>query len=77
MSNVFPIDKIKDQLKKNVDYMIGVDELDLNHHCYSLVMRVDGNSHFILSKDMKDGVEFKKEVENLSKYFNATIIVQK
>jgi len=43
---------------------------------YCLATRQGDNINILLSKIMKDKVKFEQEVENLAKYFNATILEQ-
>jgi hypothetical protein len=43
-------------------------------HTYVLIKKTHNKNEFILLKKMDNKKEFKKEVKNLSKYFNATII---
>jgi hypothetical protein len=55
-------------------YYIGVDNYDKENNAYCLSRHWEGNIEILQSKVIKDEVEFEKEVENLSKYFNAKII---
>jgi hypothetical protein len=58
-------------------FVIGVDTFDKKYLTYSLG-RTDGdNLEIILHKSLKDDIEFKQEVENLSKYFNAEVFSNK
>lgn len=56
---------------KQSEYVMGVDIGDKNTHTYCLGRKVDGVFEIILSKTTSDEKEFKQEVENLVKYFNA------
>ena len=58
---------------KQPEYVIGVDTYDKDVLAYCFGRKVDGVFKIMLSKTMRDEKEFKQEVENLSKYFNATI----
>lgn len=59
---------------KGPKYIIGVDTYDENANTYCLVRILDENQEVILTKTICDKKEFDKEVENLSKYFDAVII---
>ena len=59
---------------KNIEYFIGIDTLDKRRNAYCLSREVDGVMEIVLSKTMNDKTQFKQEVENLSKYFNAQVV---
>ena len=54
-------------------YAIGVDTYDKNALAYCLSRKVDWVVEILLCKTMRDEAEFKQEVENLAKYFNADV----
>ena len=54
-------------------YAIGVDTYDKKALAYCLSRKVDGVVEILLCKTMRDENEFKQEVENLAKYFNADV----
>jgi hypothetical protein len=56
---------------KQIEYVMGVDTYDKDALTYCLGRKVDGMFEIILTKTMRDEKEFKQEVENLIKYFNA------
>ena len=55
-------------------YIIGVDTYDKYIGCYCLIKRVGDSIEVLLSKKMRNSVEFTQEVENLSKYFDAIVL---
>lgn len=64
-----------EELKSNPPlYAIGVDVYDTESMAYCLTKTTFGNIEIILAKTMTDEKKFKKEVNNLAKYFNAKII---
>ena len=64
-----PIPKIKEPR-----FIIGVDTYDKKNNAYCLTMKFDKTTFILLSKTIRDENEFQDEVENLQKYFDATII---
>ena len=52
---------------------MGVDTYDKDALAYCFGRKVDGVFEIMLSKTMRDEKEFKQEVENLAKYFNADV----
>ena len=58
---------------KQPEYVIGVDTYDKDTLAYCFGRKVDGVFEIILAKTMRDEKEFKQEVENLAKYFNADV----
>ena len=54
-------------------FIIGTDSFK-GVHTYVLIKKSSNKHEFILLKKMDNKKEFKKEVKNLSKYFNAPII---
>jgi len=56
------------------EYFIGVDTYDKDFSTYSLVQKTNDRLFVLLSKTIRDKNEFKGEVDNLSKYFNAPIM---
>lgn len=70
----------KDRIQKAIEsmpeikYVMGVDCHD-DIGAYCLMRFIDGKEpEMILSKKKINDVQFEEEVENLSKYFNATIL---
>ncbi|MHA2366648.1 MAG: hypothetical protein ACXAC7_22035 [Candidatus Hodarchaeales archaeon] len=57
-----------------VDYYIGVDTYDSDALAYLLARKVGKDTEILLCKSMPEKNEFMQEVENLAKYFNATVI---
>lgn len=55
------------------EYFLGVDTYDKYISCYCLMKRVGDSIEVVISKRMRNSFEFFKEVDNLSKYFNATV----
>jgi hypothetical protein len=58
---------------KQPEYSMGVDTYDKDALAYCFGRKVDGVFEIMLSKIMRDEKEFKQEVENLAKYFNANV----
>jgi hypothetical protein len=58
---------------KQPEYVMGVDTYDKDTLVYCFGRKVDGVFEVMLSKTMRDENEFKQEVENLAKYFNADV----
>jgi len=58
---------------KQPKYVMGIDTYDKDTLAYCLGRKVDGVFEIMLTKTMRDEKEFKQEVENLSKYFNADV----
>lgn len=58
---------------KQPEYVMGVDTYDKDALAYCFGRKVDGVFEIMLSKTMRDEKEFKQEVENLAKYFNANV----
>ena len=58
---------------KQPEYVIGVDTYDKDALAYCFGRKVDGVFEIMLAKTMRDEKEFKQEVENLAKYFNANV----
>ena len=58
---------------KQPKYVMGVDTYDKDTLAYCLSRKVDGVIEILLCKKMRDEKEFKQEVENLAKYFNADV----
>lgn len=57
----------------SIDFFIGVDTCDKDNLAYCFAKKSDGITEILLAKTMSDEKKFKEEVENLSKYFNATV----
>lgn len=58
---------------KQPEYVIGIDTYDKDALAYCFGRKVDGVFEIMLAKTMRDEKEFKQEVENLAKYFNADV----
>lgn len=52
-------------------YIISIDTYDKNVFAYCLSRKTNEVVEILLCKTMKDETEFKQEVDNLVKYFNA------
>jgi len=63
-------------MDSNIKYVIGIDAYDKDALAYCLGRRLNGEFDVILAKTMRNENEFKKEVANLAKYFNADISQQ-
>lgn len=59
---------------KHPKYAIGTYSHGKDSFTYFFGIRVDGIFEVMLSKTIRDEEEFKQEVENLTKYFNADVI---
>lgn len=64
------LDKIKGDAPT---YSIGVDTYDEKSLAYCFCKHLDGKVEILLAKTMRSKKDFKEEVGNLSKYFNAKI----
>ena len=64
------LDKIKGDAPT---YSIGVDTYDEKSLAYCFCKHLDGKVEILLAKTMRSKKDFKEEVRNLSKYFNAKI----
>jgi len=58
---------------KQPEYVMGVDTYDKDNLAYCFGRIADGVFEIMLAKTMRDEKEFKQEVENLAKYFNANV----
>lgn len=58
---------------KQYEYVMGVDTYDKDALAYCFGRKVEGVFEIMLAKTMRDEKEFKQEVENLAKYFNADV----
>ena len=58
---------------KQPEYVMGIDTYDKDALAYCFGRKVDGVFEVMLSKTMRNEKEFKQEVENLAKYFNADV----
>ena len=56
-------------------YIIGTDTYDSDSLVYCLTKTTGASTEVILNKAMKDKSFFEEEVNNLAKYFDATILV--
>lgn len=72
-SFLFDKDLLDKATIKQPEYVIGVDTYDKDALAYCFGRKVDGVFEIMLSKTMRDENEFKQEVENLAKYFNADV----
>ena len=75
VSGIFLFDKdlLEKATIKQPYYAMGVDTNDKDALAYCLSRKVDGVVEILLCKTMRDETEFKQEVENLAKYFNADV----
>ena len=75
VSGSFLFDKslLEKAIIKQPEYVMGVDTYDKDAHAYCFGRKVDGVFEIMLSKTMRDEDQFKQEVENLAKYFNADV----
>lgn len=58
---------------KKPEYVICIDTYDKDVLVYCFGRKVDKTIEIMLTKTMRNENEFKQEVENLAKYFNANI----
>ena len=70
---LFDKDLLEKATTKQPEYAVCVDTYDKEALAYCFVRKVDGVVEIMLAKTMRNGKEFKQEVENLSKYFNAKV----
>ena len=77
VSGSFLFDKslLEKSIIKQPEYVMGVDTYDKDALAYCFGRKVDGVFEIMLSKTMRDEKEFKQEVENLAKYFNADVFL--
>lgn len=59
---------------KEPEYVIGIDTYDEKVPTYCFGRKINGVFEIMLSKTIRDQNEFKQEVDNLAKYFNATVL---
>lgn len=74
-NRVFDKALLEKAIIKNPEYVIGVDTYDKDALAYCFGRVVGGVFEIMLSKTMCDESEFKQEVENLAKYFNADVFL--
>lgn len=55
-------------------YVIGVDTSEEDNKAYCLMLEISGVKILLLAKSSIDVEDFDAEVNNLIKYFNATLI---
>lgn len=55
----------------NPTFAIGIDQYDKDVNACCLMRKFNGVSEVVLQKTIRDEDEFKIEVDNLAKYFNA------
>lgn len=65
---------INNQSSKQSYYIMGIDTYDEDILVYCLFRYVNGKFEILLNKKNNNKNEFKQEIENISKYFNAEII---
>lgn len=58
-------------------YVIGIDNYDPEIFTYCLAKNYNNTTEVLLIKRMKNKLDFKEEINNLSKYFNAIILKEK
>lgn len=76
VSGSFLFDKELIEKAKTADkpyYAIGVDTYDKDNLAYCLTRKIGDKVEVLLSKVSREETEFKQEVENLAKYFNADV----
>ncbi len=75
VSGSFLFDKslLENATIKQPEYVMAVATYDKDALAYCFGRKVDGVFEIMLSKTMHDENEFKQEVENLAKYFNADV----
>lgn len=61
--------------ESHIKYVLGIDNYDVDISTYTLVRIVNGEFDIILTKKIKNKEDFAIEVENLSNYFNASIVM--
>lgn len=73
---MFVFDKEQLERYKKTEYFISTDlsKPGYEHHAYTLARKVDDKVEIILCDQMSDKDRFTETVNNLSKYFNATIL---
>lgn len=54
-------------------YAIGVDTYDKDNLAYCLIRKIGNTIEVLLSKVSREETEFRQEVENLAKYFEADV----
>ena len=54
-------------------YAIGVDTYDKDNLAYCLTRKIGDTIEVLLSKVSREETEFRQEVENLAKYFEAEV----
>ncbi len=67
-------EKHKELTENPISYYIGVDILDEKNMAYCLMRKQGENAEIMLANVRHDEKEFKQEVDNLAKYFNAVKI---
>ena len=67
--------KLSNTIVSDPTFVIGIDTCD-EKYAYCLVRCIDKKKEVILVKTMNNKKEFEKEVDNISKYFNAEKIVE-
>ncbi len=72
-SYVFDRKLLDKAITKKPYYAMGVDTYDKDALSYCLSRKIDGVVEILLCKTMRNENEFKQEVENLAKYFNADV----
>ena len=72
-SFLFDKDLLEKATIKHPKYVIGVDTYDKDALTYCFGRILYGVFEIMLSKTMRDKKEFRQEVENLVKYFNADV----
>jgi hypothetical protein len=55
-------------------HFIGIDDYEKDSLSYCLCRKINDKSEVLLIKTMSNEEAFNKEVENLSKHFNAKVI---
>ena len=63
---------LKKEEVPEISYTMGIDVWDTPNYC--LVRKCGDAIEIVLQKSLNDEIEFKKEVINLAKYFDANIL---
>ncbi len=78
-NSIFLFDKklLAKARKTNPKFYIGIDTYKGSPNCYCLTREIDGVVEILIAKQIWNDEIFNTEVNNLAKYFNATIIKEK
>ena len=73
---VFDELRLNEYISREYKYIITIGTYDEDTFAYIFYSKVGEDIRILLCKEMRDENEFKQEVENLAKYFNAYIVKQ-